>query len=193
MPAIHVDLSNAQGYESLPEGEYLAQIDGLVHKPTDDPDKFDQIMVKYQVIDGELLGKTATEWLSLSPKAAFRLAKWFGKFGIELEEDTLESDDDTLDITNPDLVGLQVIIRSFKERDKRKPATDPDAYRIRIALVSVEDEVDSAPAPKSTKRVEQEAEADDTADEDDDGEEEAPKRVARPVKPAARPAKRTLR
>ena len=197
MPTIPVNLSNVQGYEELPVGEYLAQIDGIVHKPSDDPDKFAQLMVKYQVIDGELLGKTATEWLSLSPKAAFRLKKWFAKFGLD-DTENLEVDDDTDDLTEPDLVGYQVIIKSFDERDKRKAADDPDAFRRRIGLVSVEDEVEApAPAPKrASAKANEPEEPEDETDADDEGEEEAPaprRSARREVAKPARPQRRTLR
>jgi hypothetical protein len=189
MPTIPVNLSNVQGYEELPVGEYLAQIDSIVHKPSDDPDRFAQLMVKYTVIDEGALGKTATEWLSLSPKAAFRLKKWFAKFGLD-DTAELNVDDDTEELLDPDLVGYQVVIKSFDERDKRKAADDPDAFRRRIGLVSVEDEVGSpAASPSRAEKAEPE-----TAEEDE-GEAEpvaaAPSRreAARP----ARPQRRRLR
>lgn len=204
MPAIKVDMSQAEGYENLPLNEYLGQIDKIVYKAPREAGKFPQLMVTYQVIDGELLGKSSNEWLSLSPKAAFRTAKWFGKFGIDLEETELILGDpdaegepeDGDELTDPDLVGTQVIFKVYKERDKRVADPDSeDAYRVRTALVSVEDD-EPAPAPKATKRAAAPPaeDDDDTGDDSDDEPEEKPAtRVPRRVAQPAKPARRTLR
>ena len=203
MPAIKVDMSQAEGYENLPLNEYYGQIDKIVYKAPREAGKFPQLMVTYQVIDGELLGKSSNEWLSLSPKAAFRTAKWFAKFGIDLEDTELVVGDpdedgepeDGDELTDPDLVGTQVIFKVYKERDKR--VSDPeadDAYRVRTALVSVEDD-EPAPAPKKApKRASAPpAEDDDTGDDSDDEPEETPAPRPRRVAQPAKPARRTLR
>ena len=186
MPTIPVNLSNVEAYENLPLGEYLGQISKITYKPPREQGKFAQLMVTYTVIDGELLGKTSNEWLSLSPKAAFRLKKWFAKFGLD-DTDNLDVDDDTEELVDPDLVDVQVIFKVHE--DKPRPGeTEPS---IRTSLVSVEDD-DAAPAPKRPAKAEAE-ESDDDAD-DDEPEEEKPARPARrAVATAKRPERRTLR
>jgi hypothetical protein len=187
MPVIPVNLSKAVAYEDLPHGTYLAQIDSVIYKPTDKPDKFDQLMVKYTVIEeGSLLGKTVTEWLSLSPKATGRLKKWFSKFGEE-NTDNFNVDDDTDELTEPDIAGYQVIILSYEEVDKRKPVGDPDRLRTRVTLVSVEDEIGER-EPAATAAAEDDEEEEAPA-------EEKPRAAAQEVRKAApaKPARRTLR
>ena len=133
----------------FPLGEYLGDIQSATYQETDKPGKFDQIKVTYVVVDGELLGKIQSEWLSLSPKAAFRLKKWFAKFpGLDDGAvDDLEFDDAD-GISEPDIVGTRVIFKVYQERDKRvADETADDAYSIKATLVSVED--DGVPAPKA--------------------------------------------
>lgn len=188
MPTIPVNLGNVEAYENLPLGEYLGQIDKITFKPPREAGRFPQLMITYTVIDGEQLGRTSNEWVSLSPKAAFRLKKWFAKFGLD-DTENLEVDDESDELTDPDLIGYQVIFKVHE--DKPRPGeTEPS---IRTSLVSVEDEVDEAPAPKATKAKAAEPEADDDDDSDDDDAEEAPvaarparREVAQPAKPKRR-------
>lgn len=187
MPTIPVNLSNVEAFENLPVGEYLGEIEKIVHMEPREAGKFGQLRVQYKVIDGEHLGRTQSEFLSLSPKAVNRLKKWFAKFGDETASvDNLETDDND-EVIEPDLVGFQVIFKVYKERDNRVTDEDADdAYRTRTGLVSVEDD-EPAPTPKARKPQRQEIEEAD--DEEDDEAEPAPARVAT----AARPKRRTLR
>jgi hypothetical protein len=186
MPTIPVNLSNVEAYENLPLGEYLGQIDKITYKAPREAGKFGQLMVTYTVIDGDQLGRASNEWLSLSPKAAFRLKKWFAKFGLDNTEDLVVGDPDAEgeaedgdELSEPDLIGVQVIFSVHT--DKPRPGeTEPS---IRTSLVSVEDdvaaEVAGAPAPEEPAQ-------------------EAPKAVAAPVRQArpaaaARAPRRTLR
>lgn len=183
MPTIPVNLGNVEAYENLPLGEYLGQIDKIVYKEPREAGKFPQLMVTYTVIDGEQLGRKSSEWLSLSPKAAFRLKKWFAKFGLD-DTENLDVDDDTNELNDPDLIGYQVIFKVHE--DKPRPGeTDPS---IRTSLVSVEDDVaaEAAGAPAA-----QEAEAEEPAEEAAAPAAERPAR--RPVATAAKPARRQLR
>lgn len=185
MPTIPVNLGDVEAYENLPLGEYLGQIDKIVLKPAKEQGKFPQLMVTYKVIDGDQIGRASSEWLSLSPKAAFRLKKWFAKFGLD-ETENLDVDDETDELADPDLIGYQVIFKVYE--DKPKPGeTEPS---VRTALVSVEDEVDppSGPAPKA------EATNDDQGDDgDEEPAEAAPRPARRAVAKEAKPARRQLR
>lgn len=188
MPTINVNLSKVEAYENLPLGEYLAQVDKITYKAPREAGKFGQLMVTYKVIDdGEQLGRASSEWLSLSPKAAFRLKKWFAKFGLDSTEDLVVGDpdedgepEDGDELTEPDLIGVQVIFKVYE--DKPRPGeTEPS---IRTALVSVEDDMSEA-----------EANAPDEEDDEDEEPEEKPaaKPKARRPAAAARPQRRTLR
>lgn len=177
MPTIPVNLGNVEAYENLPLGEYLGQISKITYKPPREQGKFPQLMVTYTVIDGELLGRTSNEWLSLSPKAAFRLKKWFAKFGLG-DTDDLQVDDDSEELTEPDLVDIQVIFKVHE--DKPRPGeTEPS---IRTSLVSVEDELE--PATTAAQN------APDPEPAADDSDVEPAEEAA--VAAAARPARREV-
>ena len=165
-------------------------------------------MATYLVTDGDLIGRKTSEFLSLSPKAAFRLKKWFDRFGLADEITGLDIDDETNLMTSPDLVGVDVIFEVYK---------DPKLYQgeaqIRTRLLEVLEEApEPAPAPKAraaatpaarvaTRRAPvQEAVEPDEAEEDEaeaEAEEPAPAPVRRATRPApvaaSGPARRTLR
>lgn len=192
MPTIPVNLADVEAFESLPEDEYLGQIDSITLQPATEQGKFDQLKVTYAVIEeGEHLGRKQSQWLSLSPKAAFRLKKWFDKFEFgDLEN--LEVDDETNELIEPDLVGVQVIFKVFKERDKRvADESHPDAYRMRTDVVTVEDDMSAPAAPAAKAAPEPEADEDDAESEPE--EEKPARRVAAAPKAAAPVKRRTLR
>lgn len=195
MPTIAVNLGNVEAFESLPFGKYLGEIEKVTYKEPREAGKFAQLQVTYLVIDGEHTGRKQSEWLSLSPKAAFRLKRYFNRFGLG-DTENFDVDDDTDELLEPDLAGFRVIFE-----------VKPDGDRIRTELVSVEDE---APAPQPIVRrpaapaapkpvpAKAEAEADEELEEIEEAEE-APAPPARPARPApvapARqaPQRRTLR
>lgn len=146
MPTIPVNLGDVVAFESLPVGQYLAEIEKVTYREPREEGKFPQLQVLYAVIDGDHVGRKQSEFLSLSPKAAFRLKKWFNKFGLG-DVDNLDVDDETNELTEPDVIGARVIFKVYE--DKPKPGeTEP---QMRCELVSYEDDAPAAstPAPKS--------------------------------------------
>lgn len=138
MPTIPVNLAGVEAYKDLEVGTYLCEIQKVVHQEPKVEGKFPQLRVQYAVIDGDALGERTTQWVSLSPAAAFRLKKWFMHFGYENLEN-LEIDDDSEELTEPDLVGVRVIVEV--KADKSAPGG------FRTELVSVEDDMsEGAPA-----------------------------------------------
>lgn len=205
MPRIHVGLSDVVAFENLPLGEYLADIEKIELQPTTKEGKFDQLKVTYVVVDGELLGRKQSEWLSLSPKALFRLKKWFAKFGVP-DTDDLEVDDETNLLLEPDLVATRVIFKVYNDRP-RPGETEPS---VRTALVTVEDD-DVAPPhvgniiaaaargePVDEKAAQKAALQAQLAALDSDDADEAAAPAAKPAakkepKTAAAPVRRQLR
>jgi len=190
MPTIPVNLGDVTS-DDLPEGTYLAQVD--VHKynePTGD--KQQSVRMGYEVIEeGDQLGRKTSQWLYFSEKAIFRTKKHYAKFGLE-DLENFEVADDSDDIIEPDLIGVQVIIESKLETDRRDPN---GPKRARTYLISVEDDMSEAlEPPKSSTKVAKPAkvEAEETDDEDDEEEAPAPRRVATARRPAAS-GKRSLR
>ena len=140
MPSVNIDLSKVEAFESLPFGSYLGEVSKIKYMEARESGKFAQLMVTYVVIDGVSITKKQSEWLSLSPKAAFRLKKWFAKFGcgdLNLQDECFDAETDEL--IEPDLIGVKVI---FSVR--------PDGERVRTELTSVEDDMDApVAAPKA--------------------------------------------
>lgn len=199
MPSIPIDFSNVESFDNLPLDKYAGSIDKIELRPTTSADKYDQIMVSYLVIDGEFLGRKQSEFLSLSPRAAFRLKKWFDLFGLADSLAALEFDDDTNLLMEPDLVGIDVIFEVYQD-----PKPYQGEIQIRTRLLSVEEEEAPAPAPKPARRAAAVAAPAPVAEADDEGEAEddepepapvaAPRRALRAASPvAAAPARRSLR
>lgn len=194
MPTIPIDFSGVESFDSLPLGQYEGSIDKVELRPTDDPQKFDQIMATYLVTEGELVGRKQSEFLSLSPKAAFRLKKWFDKFGLAESLDALDFDDDSNLLLEPDLVAYNVIFRVYEDSRLYK-----GEKQIRTELVEV---LDDAPAPaptpvKATRKAAPAAtpEPEEEGEEEEEEEEAAPapvKRRASAPAAAAAPARRRL-
>lgn len=165
---IPVNLADVEAYKDLDDGTYLCEIQKVVHQEPKVEGKFPQLRIHYAVIDGEQLGERTTEWVSLSPAAAFRLKQWFMKFGIE-DLENLEIDEDSNELIVPDLQGTRVIVKVAPD------AKAPGGRRTQ--LVSVED--DDIPGVTAPQEAAQPAAA-------------AP-RVARPAAAPAAPARRSLR
>lgn len=220
--SIDINLGSVEAYDNLPIGSYLGQIDKITFREAKEAGKFPQLMATYVVIDEQALGRKSSEFISLSPKAAFRLKRWFMKFGLG-ELPKLEVDDTTNELLEPDLIGYQVIFTVTQDRG--------DATRFRTELFSVEDDLEDArPAPvvaapvavaadpvedkaaiaaaKKAAKIAAAQAALEAASADDEGTEEeevvapvaapvaapAPTRGAHPGRPAnAQPTRRTLR
>lgn len=212
MPIIPLDFTGVESFDSLPLGKYAGSIDKVELRPATEEGKFDQVMVTYMVIDGEHTGRKQSEFLSLSPKAAFRLKRWIDKF--EFEEDSLtglDFDDETNLLVEPDLTAINVIFKVYE---------DPKLYQgekqIRCSLEEVlpDDEPVVAPAPAARPAARPAAvrparaaapapvEEDDVEDEAEAEPEPEPvparaaapaRRAVRPAVAATGPARRTLR
>lgn len=220
MPTIPVNLGAVvSSFSDLPFGSYLGEILKIKLFPPRQAGKFAQLLVQYVVIDGDLVNRRQSQFLSLSPNAMGFVKDFFEKFGLG-EIPDLVIDDDTEELTDPDLGGSKVI---FKVAPDSK-----DASRVRTSLVSVEEssytesaapvastvkppKAAAAAAPedpaaaraaaKAARIAAAQAALEAAAAEDDEDEPEAeapapaPARTAapRPAAAAAAPARRTLR
>jgi hypothetical protein len=209
LPTIPIDFTGVETYANLPEAKYAGSIDKIELREATEEGKFDQLMATYMVTDGDQLGQKSSEFLSLSPAAAFRLKRWFDKFGLADDLEELDVDDDTGLLVAPDLIGIDVI---FQVRKDSKPYNGE--YPLRTTLVEVLDEEPAPkPAARPARRAAAKAEPEEEAEEapakgskaakvaaakaalaaleadDDEDEEEAPApRRARPSAPARRQA-----
>lgn len=198
MPIIPLNFDGVETFENLPVDKYFGQIDKVELKPSTEPGKFDQIQVTYIVTDGELLGRKSSEFLSQSPKAAFRMKRWWDKFGFEAEG--LDFDDETNLLVDPELTGQDVIFEVYRD-----PKLYQGEVQYRTQLVSVEDGAPpepvapparraaaAAPTRRAAAPVEEPADGDDTEPEDPPEAAPARRPAPRPAA-AAGPARRTLR
>lgn len=192
MPVIQVNLGDVQAFDNLPIGSYLGEINKITYREAKEAGKFPQMMVGYTVIDGDQINRSSNEFLSFSPKALFRLKRWFMKFGLgDIPE--LVFDEDSDELNDPDLYGSQVIF-----------TVSQDGERFRTELVSVEElgagvpvekEVE-APAPRrAAAAAAAKVEDDDELQEVEEEEEPAPVAPRRPAPTPAKgtPVRRTLR
>lgn len=196
MPTIAVNLGNVEStFTDLPNGSYLGEIEKVTYLNAREQGKFPQLRVQYLVIDGDLTGRRQSQFLSLSPNAAGFLKAFFEKFGLG-DAENFVVDDETEELTDPDIVGYQVI---FKVGPDRK-----DPTRTRTELVSVEDAAAPVPAPAPVARRAAPAPAPEAVVEDDDdavvdSAEAEPAAAPAPRRPAPAPAgrpqpqRRTLR
>lgn len=199
MPVVPVNLGDVQAFESLPLGSYLGEITKITYREAKEAGKFPQMMVTYTVIDGDQLNRTGNEFLSFSPKALFRLKRWFMKFGLgDIPE--LDFGDETDELDQPDLYGSQVIFTVSQDGERTR--TELVTVEALGPGVTIEGEVEvkpAKPAPAPAKAAAK-VEADDELQEVEEEEEEAPKAAPAPRRvpaPAAgrgqAPTRRTLR
>jgi hypothetical protein len=197
MPTIPVNLGAIEAFESIPVGSYFGAISKMQYREAKEAGKFASLMVTYTVISEEegQLGRKMSEFLSFSPKALFRMKRWFAKFGLG-DLPAFEVDDATGEILEPDLIDVQVIFKVTLDGD-----------RSRTELVSVEDDMSQPaappppPAPVARARTMPAAQAlppvqrvapahaavpaePDPEDLEAPEEDEAPAPVARPRRPA---------
>jgi hypothetical protein len=217
MPAIAINLGQVESFESLPFGTYYGELEAVIYKPASQQGKFPQLQARYIVLDGEQLGRRQSEWLSLSPKALFRLKAWLIKFGVGDNDEVIINDESPDDPLTPDLTGSKVVFMVFQ---------DPkDASRIRTELQSVEEttfrdavpavrvqrpaparQAPSTPTSASRRVVAQPAPAPVAEGQEELGLEDipetaapapapapTPRRAVAPAAPAAAAARRTLR
>lgn len=181
MPTIAVNLGNVEAYDNLPVGSYYGEIDRITYREAREAGKFPQLMVTYLVTDGDSAGRKSSEFLSLSPKAAFRLKRWFMKFGLG-DSEAFEVDDETNDLIEPDLIGYAVLF-----------TVKADGERFRTELFSVESDIanpEPAPAPVAPAPAPRRA-APAAAAPVEDEMEDIPEEAPAPAPVAAAPARRT--
>ncbi len=145
MPTIAVNLGAVvSSFSDLPFGSYLGEITKIKLLPPRQAGKFAQLLISYVVIDGDLLNRRQSQFMSLSPNAMGFVKDFFEKFGLG-EIPDLIIDDDSEELTDPDLVGAKVI---FKVAPDSK-----DASRTRVSLTSVEEWAGSEPTVAPARSI----------------------------------------
>lgn len=159
---IPLDFDGVEDFDVIPAGVYPAVIEKLTYKEAKEAGKFPQVSVEYTVTDPEFEGRKLWQNLSFSPKAVFRMAKFFAAFGEDYAE--LEVDEDTGVVTDPDLAGMAVEVKTFVE-----PYQGVDRNKIDEPPVLI----GSAARKRATQKARPAAD-----DDDGDADDSPPKRLA---------------
>lgn len=93
MPVINFKAKEGKGWQPLPKGTYVIQINSV------DPTKVStkgnpQMMVEGQVVGGDSEGKKVTLWYPLDGAAAWRLRNLLEGTGVDFEDTELDEVDD---------------------------------------------------------------------------------------------------
>jgi hypothetical protein len=110
---IPLDFDGVEDFDAIPAGVYPAVIEKLTYKDATEEGKFPQVSVEYTVTDPDYEGRKLWQNLSFSPKAIFRMKRFFDVFGEDYEE--LEVDEDTGIVLDPDLAGTAVEVKTHIE------------------------------------------------------------------------------
>jgi hypothetical protein len=173
-----VNFADVEQFEGLGLGSYVGHIEYIRYREPRQEGKFAQLSVCLVADEGEAKGEKTWQNLSFSPKALWRMAKFFGLFGIEgVDFDSGIDPEDPFDLLDPDLTGEPV---EFTVSANPSPGYPNGTQTEVTAWLGGKPARKAKPAP---------------ADEDDDtvdADEAKPARRTFGSKPAAA-GKRTLR
>ena len=134
---IAVDFSDTETQATLPEGDYLLEVDEIEQK-TSDNSGADYLSFTFVVAEGEYKGKKVWHNCSLQPQALFNLRGVLEALGYDVPQGVMELDPD-------DLIGEQcgasVVLETYE--GKQKP---------RIAECFLASELGEDPPAKSTAK-----------------------------------------
>lgn len=104
-----VDFSDAQSFEALERGEYHALIEKVEYREATEEGKYDYLNVELTITEPGFEGRKLWFIWSLSPKALWRMKQSFENLGLPSDVIEIDYDDDTMLVTEPELVGLPLI------------------------------------------------------------------------------------
>lgn len=109
MARVTVDFSDVQDFEAMPKGEYPVVIVKAEYREAQTEDKYDYINLEMDVTEGEYKGRKQWMILSFSPKALWRMKEILENLGLYQDEIEVDYDEETMFVTEPELVGLPAI------------------------------------------------------------------------------------
>lgn len=105
-----VDFSEVQEFEALDKGEYSATIVKCSYVEPASEDKYPYLNVEFDVTEPGSENRKLWKVWSLSPKALFRMKQDLENLGFDVEGTLdIDYDDDTMEVTEPEVVGLPCI------------------------------------------------------------------------------------
>lgn len=144
-PRVTVDFSEVQDFEALPKDEYPVVIVKNTYVTAASDDKYDYMNLEMDITDGEFKGRKQWMVLSFSPKALFRMKEVFENLGVYDDAVEVDYDEETMAVTNPDLVGMPAMAvltqRTYEGRLQNNVET----------LLSMDDQPTKKTAPGTKK------------------------------------------
>ncbi|UOF76989.1 hypothetical protein [Caudoviricetes sp.] len=166
---IAVDFSDTESQASLPEGDFLFEVDEVEQKTSENSGN-DYLSITFKVAEGEFKGKKVWHNCSLQPQALFNLRGVLEALGFEVPQGVMELDPaDMIGETCGGTVQLEVyegkkrprIVEFFsadelgEEEAPAKPAAKPAAKK---AAEPAEEEPAAKPAAKKKAAKKEEPE-----------------------------------
>lgn len=109
MARVTIDFSDVQDFDVLDEGEYPVVIEKAEFRPSQQEGKFPYINLELTITDEAHKGRKLWMILSFSPKALWRMKDVFANLGIYSDAMEVDYDEDTMMVTEPEIVGLPAI------------------------------------------------------------------------------------
>lgn len=107
MAKVKVDFSEVTEFEALDVGEYDALIAKLTYVEPASEDKYPYLNVEFDVTEPTFEGRKLWKVWSLSPKALWRMKQDLENLGFDAEEELdIDYDEDTMEVTEPEVVGM---------------------------------------------------------------------------------------
>lgn len=129
MPRVPIDFSTVEEFEPLEKGEYNCIIEEITYVEAQVEDKYDYLNLRLSVTDEEYLNRKLWKIWSLSPKALFRMKQDLENLGYDLDELEVDYDEDTLIVTEPDLMGVPCIATVTQRTYEGKIQNQVDVLR----------------------------------------------------------------
>lgn len=106
MPKVTVDFSQVEEFEPLEKGEYSAVIAKVTYVEAASDDKYDYLNAEFDITEPGAENRKQWKVWSLSPKALWRMKQDFENLGLPIDEIEIDYDEDTMEVTEPELAGL---------------------------------------------------------------------------------------
>lgn len=146
-----IDFTGVESSSRWPEGDYVVKVSESSWGESSTGNK--QIINKYEALKGELKGSTTTDWLTITPKALWRLKKMMEAAGIPVASGKMRVRTEDIEGTK---LGITIV---HEEYDGKKKAKVSDYWPL-------------AEAEPAKDEFADEEEADDDIDLDDDEEDD---------------------
>jgi len=104
-----IDFSEMETFEALEKGEYECVVVKAEYTEAAEEGKYDYIRLELDVVEGGFEGKKLWTYLSFSPKALWMTKENFEALGVFEEQMEVDYDEDSMEVTEPELIGLPVV------------------------------------------------------------------------------------